>query len=580
MVLVCGKLRYSSEPRAGQLGHEIRPLVRPPVSFVISRNNPHTMPTTTTTTTSSDASGSVTTVTTTVATSEALSGGSKVLGEFHNGHIASVQTYTFPTEAEKTTFVTKTSPIWAQQNATGNTSYGYCADIAPTKALFVCLWESPAAFIECEGLFGELEVVTSMIGKMGCDAYLCGNITPEVKAKADAWDQAPGFSCKTYSGGDTCVMPSVMTGMDAKSCTGVGTCEFNTAAELDEYYNATLHLLPIWMNRLAVMTHTRTSPTTLSFLWVFKSYEDQVAYLGPDQGQPELKVFYDWLPRFKSFGGVMFGNTEDETIKKLMEPWTTWTTAPMLSGSLGGPFHIMLQKGLYETAEGRDAAIKAIAENKWNDGNGSYFGFPTGLTGAYFVHYADSTETNRGIQAAYAAGEATMASLAQLDQCISFMGGNKQAAWISDFAGWQENLPFMTVPDYTQIEYRDTGKFGANSITMVQEIELVDAAGYDTFCAINADKGPRNDPSEYTSAQWKISPTKIMGVITFSDAANWLSASAVYAAHAEKMMGSIKKMVCWVGGNITPEADKDLQQWAQAPWCTINKVTLSGKMGL
>jgi len=32
----------------------------------------------------------------------------------HNGHIASIQHYSFPTEAAKAKFAQKTSPIWAQ----------------------------------------------------------------------------------------------------------------------------------------------------------------------------------------------------------------------------------------------------------------------------------------------------------------------------------------------------------------------------------------------------------------------------------------------------------------------------------
>ena len=177
-----------------------------------------------------------------------------------------------------------------------------------------------------------------------------------------------------------------------------------------------------------------------------------------------------------------------------------------------------------------------------------------------------------------AGNEPLMATLADLEMIIAYFGGNKQVDWTTDFAAWQANLPQMVLPDYVQVNYREEiPEITKDAVVMVQEIELNDAAGYDVFAAIHTAKGPRNDPSVSGGAQWKVSPTKIVAVWVFANGAEWVKCSAVYAEHAEKMMTCIKSMNCYVGGNITPDAQKDLDMWAQAPWCTISKVEFSGK---
>ena len=134
---------------------------------------------------------------------------------------------------------------------------------------------------------------------------------------------------------------------------------------------------------------------------IFKSYDDVVAYVSPagDQALPEVKPFYEWIPRFKSFGGMYAGNTEDAALKELFAPWDTWKPVPFLSGSLGGKFHIMLQKAVYSTTAARDTSFKEQADGTfYPECTATYASFPVGTASMYSVHFATDTANNRAIQ--------------------------------------------------------------------------------------------------------------------------------------------------------------------------------------
>ena len=299
------------------------------------------------------------------------------------GKIIMGQHFHFQSQADRDTFNAALSPISALTNSNGGKSCVYNMATAPTELSMVYCWDSAASFALTETLFSQTTAITSMLDRITCEAYFCGDVKAETKAILAKWNEVPGFTiqaCETelgYSDGT----PLAHDGLGA-----FGITEFPDASSLDAYTAEMKTTAAIWIAKSSVVCWARISPTKLVSIWFLRSKADALVWLN-DLHSPACERMLSAIPSMTQFGGITFGNTEDPDIKAAMEPWTTWKAAPIISGSLGGKSYSFLQKAVFKDTAARDTAVAAIKAANLGDHGGSFFVCPQGDSQLWIVSH-------------------------------------------------------------------------------------------------------------------------------------------------------------------------------------------------
>jgi len=288
------------------------------------------------------------------------------------------------------------------------------------------------------------------------------------------------------------------------------------------------------------------------------------------------------IPGMISFGGTCFGNTNDPEIKAGLVPWTTWPTAPIISGSLGGASYTFLQRAVFVDTAARDKCVASFRATKLGgDHGGAYWACPVGDSQMWFAHKAKSQADNKAVQAGFVADPPLLASYfdGDITHLPTYFAGNVQSEWMTDMAGWEDNISALYDTGAPLVIHREGSSFGPNCLAVVQEITFNDAAGYDAFIDVQMDPAIRNEKIVHDLSVWKTSAKTAVSLYVFGSSDEWLACNANFTPHAEALGKAIKKVVCHISGPVSAPAKAAIDAWQSASWTDMRMVDRVGRMG-